>query len=98
VKVVHFRKEPYDVYIGRPSVWGNPHALGFQCGLCHEEHTRSEAVSLYEEYARGNPKLLELIKELPESTVLGCWCKPPLACHGHVIVKLWEEMHSVSDT
>lgn len=23
-KVVHCKKEPYDVYIGRPSKWGNP--------------------------------------------------------------------------
>lgn len=24
MKVVHFKKEPFDIYIGRPSVWGNP--------------------------------------------------------------------------
>jgi len=23
-RVVHCKKEPYDVYIGRPSKWGNP--------------------------------------------------------------------------
>ncbi len=93
MKTVHFKKEPYDVYIGRPSMWGNPHALGFLCSLCQEEHGRSEAVQLYEEYARGNPKLLEAIKALPEDTILGCWCAPR-ACHGDVIAKLWKEMHS----
>jgi len=26
--VVHCKKSPYDVYIGRPSKWGNPFEIG----------------------------------------------------------------------
>jgi hypothetical protein len=92
MRVVHFKKSPYTTYIGRPSVFGNPHALGYVCPVCEEEHTRAEAVLLYEQHARETPRLLEAIRELPEDAVLGCWCAPR-ACHGDVIVKLWKEMH-----
>ena len=27
-RVVNCKKEPYDVYIGRPSKWGNPFKIG----------------------------------------------------------------------
>ncbi|MGA9172340.1 MAG: DUF4326 domain-containing protein [Nitrososphaeraceae archaeon] len=27
-KVVHCKKEKYDIYIGRPSRWGNPFVIG----------------------------------------------------------------------
>lgn len=27
-KVIHCKKESYDVYIGRPSIWGNPYSIG----------------------------------------------------------------------
>lgn len=27
-KVVHCKKSKYDVYIGRPSIWGNPFTIG----------------------------------------------------------------------
>ena len=27
-KVVHCKREPFDIYIGRPSKWGNPFVIG----------------------------------------------------------------------
>jgi hypothetical protein len=27
-RVVHCKREPYDVYIGRPGPWGNPFRIG----------------------------------------------------------------------
>ena len=80
-KVVHCKKEKYDVFIGRPSKWGNPFSL-FQ-------YSREECIQLYEEYIRNKPELLNCLHEL-EGKILGCFCKP-LACHGDVLVKLIEE-------
>ena len=77
--VVHCKKSEYDVYIGRPSKWGNPFAIG-------EHGTRKEVIELYEEYIRKNEKLMADIMEL-DGKVLGCFCKPS-ACHGDVLVKL----------
>jgi hypothetical protein len=76
---VHFKKAPYDVFIGRPSKWGNPFEIG-------KDGTRIEVIQKYEEYLLSNPELLKDLEEL-RGKVLGCWCKPS-ACHGDVLVKL----------
>jgi len=78
-KVVHCKKERYDVYIGRPSKWGNPFSIG-------KDGTRKEVLEKYEKYILGNEKLMNDLHEL-EGKVLGCWCKPR-ACHGDVLMKL----------
>ena len=77
-RVVH-RSDPHDVYIGRPSKWGNPFSDG----------TRAQNIARFEEYLRNNPELLGQIEELRGKT-LACWCKPK-ACHGDIIVKLLQE-------
>jgi len=81
IKVVHCKKERYDVYIGRPSKWGNPFSIG-------KDGTRKEVIEKYEKYLLNNEKLMNDLHEL-EGKVLGCWCKPK-ACHGDVLVKLIE--------
>jgi hypothetical protein len=78
-KVVHCKKKAYDIYIGRPSIWGNPFAIG-------RDGSREEVILKYEAYIKNNPKLMRLVKGLQNQT-LGCWCKP-LSCHGDVLAKL----------
>jgi hypothetical protein len=77
--VVHCKKERYDVYIGRPSKWGNPFIIG-------RDGTRKEVVSKYRKWILNQPHLLESLSELKGKT-LGCWCAPS-ACHGDVLVEL----------
>ena len=72
-----------DVYIGRPSKWGNPYTIGVYDG------SRSEVIAKFEEYAREKFTREELL-ELRGKTLV-CWCKP-LACHGDVLVDLVEEL------
>lgn len=79
MRVVHCKREKYDVYIGRPSKWGNPYILG-------RDGTREGVVDLYDAYIRGNPKLMSEIGEL-RGKVLGCWCHPK-KCHGEILVEL----------
>jgi hypothetical protein len=78
-RVVHCKKEPYDVYIGRPSKWGNPFQIG-------RDGTRAEVLAKYREWLSGQPQLLAAIGELRGKT-LGCWCDPA-PCHGHILAKL----------
>ena len=88
--VVHCKKEPYDVYIGRPSKWGNPFThLDKSTRAEFKVATRDEAVAAYEEYIRNKPELLADLHEL-KGKVLGCWCKPK-SCHGDILVKLIKE-------
>jgi len=81
-RVVNMRKEKYDIYIGRPSKWGNPFIIG-------KDGTREQVIEKYKDYVLNSPDLLKHLPELKGKT-LGCFCKP-LACHGDVLVKLLED-------
>jgi hypothetical protein len=81
-RVVHCKKEKYDVYIGRPSKWGNPFEIG-------KDGTREEVIEKYKKYLLSRPNLLKDISEL-KGKILGCWCKP-LACHGDILAELADE-------
>lgn len=83
MRVVHCKRSNYDVYIGRPSIWGNPYKIGV-------DGTREEVIAAYENYVRSRPDLLRRLPEIAGKT-LGCWCAPS-ACHGDVLVKLCREM------
>ena len=92
MRVVHCKKEPYTHYIGRPGPFQNGHThIGYSKIIPRDCETREEAIQKFEVDARKNHKLLELIRTLPEDAVLGCWCAPQ-ACHGDVIMKLWQEL------
>jgi len=86
--VVHCKRERYDVYIGRPSKWGNPfsHKQGTRAEFV--VNSRQEAVTAYRKWiTEGDGRyLLHHLHELTGKT-LGCWCKPN-ACHGDVLVDL----------
>lgn len=91
MRVVHCKKEPYDVYIGRPSKWGNvfthlPELSGREGMIVVA--SRSEAIARYREWILGQPELLADLPEL-KGKVLGCWCKPK-TCHGDVLLDLIE--------
>ena len=93
--VVHCKKEPYNVYIGRPSKWGNPftHIADKKTAAQFVVSSRDEAVEAYRLWiTEGEGKhLLEDLHEL-RGKVLGCWCAPK-ACHGDVLLKLIEEKY-----
>lgn len=93
MKVVHCKKEPYDVYIGRPTKWGNPFTH------IKDQHTlakflvssREEAISSYKEWiTKGEGMfLLNDLHELKGKT-LACWCSPK-PCHGDILLQLANE-------
>lgn len=82
MRVVHCKKDKFDIYIGRPSKWGNPFIIG-------RDGDRNEVVRKYETYIRANQSLINALPEL-RNKVLGCWCSPK-SCHGDVLIKLLEE-------
>lgn len=88
-KVVHCKLEAYDIYIGRPSKFGNPYSHKPGAAPWPVE-TREDAVRLYEEWIRSQPELMEAVKKELKGKVLGCWCKP-LVCHGDILLKIANE-------
>ena len=83
--VVNKHYEPYDVYIGRGSVWGNPFTVKEMC--------REAAIEAYREYITKQldqrPELVTQLLAL-KGKRLGCFCKPK-ACHGDVLLDLIEK-------
>ena len=91
-RVVNKNKEPYDEYIGRGSVWGNPFTV--------QEYGRELCIEKYDRYIRKRlEEEPELVKELLglKGKTLGCFCKPQ-ACHGDILVLLIAEYGPVSET
>ena len=62
-RVVHCKKEDYDIYIGRPSKWGNPFKDG----------TRKQVIEKYRKYVLSNRELLDNLDELEGKVVCNCF-------------------------
>ncbi len=78
--VTHIKHKKHDVYIGRPSVYGNPFVIG-------KDGTRKEVIEKYEKYLLQDKNLVEQVKKNLKGKILGCYCFP-LACHGDVLAKV----------
>lgn len=78
--VVHCRRQHYDVYIGRPSKWGNPFVIG-------KDGNRNEVIWKYHNWLVNQPNLLNDVKKELKGKVLGCWCDPE-TCHGHILAAI----------
>ncbi len=84
-KVVNLRKNKYDIYIGRGTIWGNPFIIG-------KHGDRSKVIEKYKNHIFDNNNLLGKLHQL-YNKVLGCYCKP-LQCHGDILCdilnkKIW---------
>lgn len=90
IKIVHCKKEKYDIYIGRPSIYGNPFEIG-------KDGTREEVIEKHMEWLIGVIEIpnapycptIEDIRKLKGNT-LGCWCSPK-PCHGENYDKILED-------
>lgn len=79
-KVVNIDNEPYDVYIGRPSKYGNKFIIGI-------DGNRLEVIEKYEKWLKEQPELINDIKQNLKGKVLGCHCSPK-KCHGDIILRI----------
>jgi Domain of unknown function (DUF4326) len=78
--VIHKRNMmPGDVFIGRPSKWGNPFVIG-------KDGDRAEVIAKYRAWIADQPHLLAALPEL-HGKRLACFCAPQ-ACHGDVLAEL----------
>jgi len=88
-QVVHCKRSDYDIYIGRPSKWGNPFSHRDGTSAEFKVGSRSEAIQKYEDWILTQPHLMADLIEL-RGKILGCWCVPR-QCHGNVLAKLVEK-------
>jgi Domain of unknown function (DUF4326) len=83
-RVVHCKRERYDVYVGRGrgSRWGNPFRTP-------RDGTREQVIAKYERWLLRQPELMAALPEL-RGKVLGCWCAPK-PCHADGLLRLANE-------
>jgi hypothetical protein len=74
--IVHVNDE-HDVYIGRPSKWGNPFITGI-------DGNRDEVIAKHREWVYSNPEMISEIRSELKGKRLACWCHPK-SCHGDVL-------------
>lgn len=84
--VVNLKNEKYDIFIGRPSKWGNPYSHLDDTRAEFKVATRDEAINKYREWILKQPELMDALHEL-DGKVLGCYCRPK-RCHGDILVEL----------
>ena len=78
-RVVNIRTDTYDVYIGRPSRWGNPFSIG-------RHGDREHVIEMYRAWIFTQRDLLCSLGEL-KGKRLGCFCAPK-PCHGDILAQL----------
>lgn len=79
--VVHCKKAPFDVYVGRPSKWGNQFAIG-------KDGSREDVIRKHKESL--TPEMIAEIKAELKGRILGCWCHP-LPCHADTLAEIANE-------
>ncbi len=82
-----WRMPPNNVKVARPTIWGNPHRVGW-CPRCEKMHSAEEAVRLFELYARGYPLGVAKIREALKGKSLACFCPLDQPCHADVLLEI----------
>ena len=96
-RVVHCKRDPFDVYIGRANpragLAGSKFANPFKLPSNASDTERQACIERYETWLRARPELVEAAQRDLRGKVLGCWCAPK-ACHGDVLVRITAEARS----
>ncbi len=102
-KLVNIKKSNYDVYIGRPSIWGNPFSHKEGTLAKYKVDSVKEAIIEYEKYLLNNQILFNKLESLKNKT-LGCYCTEcieykdddKLICHGQILLKYIQKYYPLN--
>lgn len=83
-RVVHLKRDRFDVRIDRATKWGNPFVIG-------RDGDRAEVIQKYRDWIMARPELWPEIRRELRGKVLGCWCAPQ-DCHGRVLLEIAERV------
>lgn len=79
----------FDVYIGRGTIWGNPHPINLSTGDTRQIVVEKYRHTLYDKLESGELTIQNFL-DLSGKTI-GCSCAP-LVCHGDVIIEIFNEI------
>ena len=73
------------IYIGRPSIFGNPYTV--------QQYGREIAIEMYRRWLwdeiQNRTAVYRALIALPPTARLGCFCVPQ-RCHGHILMNAWD--------
>jgi hypothetical protein len=88
-------KEPYDVDVGRGSIWGNPYSHEPKSRAKYIVESRDVAIQSYSYWILGQPELIGRLDEL-RGKRLGCFCLPK-SCHATILANLVNNLDATQD-
>ncbi len=74
------------IYVGRPTVWGNPYVVGSEL-MSGETLTAEKAVVSYEQHLADNFSERD-IRHCLHDKDLACWCALDEPCHADVLLRI----------
>ena len=81
--------DDYDVYVGRPTEWGNPYSHRRTDNAMHTVFSREVAIEEYRSWLKrrinNEPDMMRKLAAL-HGKRLACWCAPK-PCHADVLAK-----------
>lgn len=81
------------VYVGRPTIYGNPFRIG-------PDGARDKVIEKFSEYfhhrMKTDARFRGALEKLRNAEALACWCAP-LPCHADIIAA-WLEVSGVDET
>ncbi len=74
------------IYVGRPTVWGNPYVVGSQL-MDGGTLTAEKAVELYKQHLSENFNERD-VRHCLRGKDLACWCALDEPCHADVLLRI----------
>ena len=90
--IVHHNKEPFDVFVARPSKWSNPFSSKEHASATFKTKSRADSLYQYSLWLLSQPELMEEAKKELKGKILGCWCYPKKRCHGELLAAIANDL------
>lgn len=87
--LVNRHKGKFDIYIGRGTIWGNPHPIDLGQGISRPVSIEMYREHLYECLEDGRISIGDILSLSGKR--IGCSCAP-LPCHGNIIIEVFNEI------
>lgn len=84
--LVNRHKGEFDIYIGRGTIWGNPHPIDPGQGISRQISVEMYREHLYQCLEDGRITINDILSLSGKR--IGCSCSP-LPCHGDVIIEVF---------
>lgn len=79
-----------NVYVGRPTKWGNRFKIGDT--FCGMKIDRDLSIELFKNYHLAeNKNFIEQVKKELKGKNLVCWCSVYVCCHADILIKIANE-------